>query len=518
MEKKLSVLNLTDELALKCGIGVSAAEGFLRSFFDVVAEGLAQDGIVKVKGWGTFKLADIKDRESVDVNTGERIVIKGYRKVSFLPDTALKEHINRPFSQFETTELSDEFQVVDEVVETEEPTEDEEHVIHPIANENENPAQDLEPISEPASEQESALEPEATLEPVTAPEPELVPEPEPTPELTPELEATPEPTTIPEPEPTPEPEAVPEAIIASEVEQTPAPALETTPESKPTTEQESTPEPEPTPEPEATPILPPDNTKESQSDTKPERKPRRSWRYWLPIFLLVLISVCLYIYIAFGDGFAKPKVTMKSGVKDNLKVEAIEFDDDPQSALVTHNPTKKEKKDVTSGDRKDGTTEVVPAAVENPAEAADDENEKTTDVQPVETVEPPVSVEKAAASSEGKTEVKPEAKEATKTEAKPDVKETTNVVAKSTSQPASKPGANLEKSLKDITMADTISHTMEGTQATHVVQEGETIIRLAQKYYGDKRFWPYIVKYNNMKNPDNVVVGKAINIPVLKAK
>ena len=74
-----------------------------------------------------------------------------------------------------------------------------------------------------------------------------------------------------------------------------------------------------------------------------------------------------------------------------------------------------------------------------------------------------------------------------------------------------------DKSLKDITMADTTAFTIQGTLATHTLQEGETIVRLAQKYYGDKRLWPYIVIHNGMQNPNSVVVGKAISIPKLKA-
>ena len=124
MEKKISVLNLTEELAQMSSISTAVADSFIRMFFDVIAEGLAQDGSVKIKGWGTFKLSSVKDRESVDVTTGERIVIRGYSKVSFLPDAALKEYINKTFAQFETTELNDGFPLDDESIDsTEEPKE-----------------------------------------------------------------------------------------------------------------------------------------------------------------------------------------------------------------------------------------------------------------------------------------------------------------------------------------------------------------------------------------------------------
>ena len=74
------------------------------------------------------------------------------------------------------------------------------------------------------------------------------------------------------------------------------------------------------------------------------------------------------------------------------------------------------------------------------------------------------------------------------------------------------------KSIKDITPADTTDYLMDGTLLTHSLKSGETIISLAKKYYGDKRLWPYIVKYNNMKNFNSVAIGQKINVPVLKEK
>ena len=74
------------------------------------------------------------------------------------------------------------------------------------------------------------------------------------------------------------------------------------------------------------------------------------------------------------------------------------------------------------------------------------------------------------------------------------------------------------KSIKDITIADTTEYSINGTQTTHTLQDGETIIQLSRKYYGDKRLWPYIVKYNNITDFNKVSVGMKINIPLLKNK
>lgn len=83
-------------------------EAFARTLFDVVEEALLTDKFVKVKGFGTFKLVAVSDRESVNINTGERFQIEGHTKVSFIPDNVLKDEINRPFAHFETIDLSDD--------------------------------------------------------------------------------------------------------------------------------------------------------------------------------------------------------------------------------------------------------------------------------------------------------------------------------------------------------------------------------------------------------------------------
>ncbi len=83
-------------------------EAFARTLFEVVEEALLTDKFVKVKGFGTFKLVAVSDRESVNINTGERFQIEGHTKVSFIPDNTLKEEINRPFAHFETIDLSDD--------------------------------------------------------------------------------------------------------------------------------------------------------------------------------------------------------------------------------------------------------------------------------------------------------------------------------------------------------------------------------------------------------------------------
>ena len=104
---KISLSDLAQRLAQKSGISLQDAELFIRKMFDVANEGLQSDKLVKMKWLGTFKVMAVKDRESVDVNTGERIIIEGRDKISFTPDNILKEIVNKPFAQFETVVVND---------------------------------------------------------------------------------------------------------------------------------------------------------------------------------------------------------------------------------------------------------------------------------------------------------------------------------------------------------------------------------------------------------------------------
>ena len=112
---KNSLNGLADKLAEKSGLSQIEAELFIRKMFDVCHQGLAADKIVKMRWLGTFKVTSVKERESVDVNTGERIVIEGRDKISFTPDNILKEVVNKPFAQFETVIVNDgvDFESID---------------------------------------------------------------------------------------------------------------------------------------------------------------------------------------------------------------------------------------------------------------------------------------------------------------------------------------------------------------------------------------------------------------------
>ena len=108
MDNKINFSQLSEMFAQEVGISKNMSEQFVKSFFDIITEKVLSEGLVKVKGFGTFKLVKMDDRESVNVNTGERFVIEGHSKISFIPDPDLKEAVNRPFSAFGNVILTDE--------------------------------------------------------------------------------------------------------------------------------------------------------------------------------------------------------------------------------------------------------------------------------------------------------------------------------------------------------------------------------------------------------------------------
>lgn len=107
MNERLYLQNFVDLLSEKHGMNKKDAEKFVKEFFLLIEEALERDRSVKIKGLGTFKLVEVESRESVKVNTGERFQIEGYTKVSFVPDTSLRDIINKPFAHFETVVLNE---------------------------------------------------------------------------------------------------------------------------------------------------------------------------------------------------------------------------------------------------------------------------------------------------------------------------------------------------------------------------------------------------------------------------
>lgn len=185
MENKITLSQLARTLAQKMGMPQKKAEAFLKDFFDSIAENVKTDKLVKVKGLGTFKLIDVNDRESVNVHTGERIVIPGHSKLSFTPEASLRDAVNRPFADFQTVVINDETNLEDmERVPQEEP----EAVVEPevveqqaepeVALEQESAAEQVTPSAEESEELLSSEPEKSEPEPVVEVEEEVVAVPE----------------------------------------------------------------------------------------------------------------------------------------------------------------------------------------------------------------------------------------------------------------------------------------------------------------------------------------------------
>ena len=447
MDAKLNHSDLSALFAQKANISGNKAETFTKAVFDLIIEGLEKEGIVKINGLGTFKIADVASRSSVNVNTGEKFEIRGHKKLTFTPAESLKESVNQPFAMFEPVEVDDSYQEEEERIDYDNDPEAltaEEPEVPQAEVEEVIPAVVEEPFSTPITEieEEMPAEEEATVA-VPAPQPiieEEMPAEEEEPVAT-EKEAT-KPAAAPQPamkeeaptieeeavteddaitEPAPAKEEVTEPIPAQQTEITEEkPAVEEKPVA---TEKEAT-KPVATEEETTKPVT---TTSEPQKvNTAPEEKEKKGSK--APFIILLIVAVA-----AIG-GFV-----LFSGEKESEK----------SAATVAAVPAEDKKK---------------APATEGSAE------EVAVPAQPV--VEEPyefVMTEELAAIS-----------------------------------------------LRDITLADTTLYISSGELTTHIVASDETLTKIALKYFGDKKLWPYIVKYNNLAKPDDLCKGMEIIIPKLK--
>lgn len=473
---KISLNNIAEELAIKSNITREAADSFMHAFIATIEKGLQEDNMVKIKGLGTFKLLPVNDRSSVDVNTGERITIKGHNKVSFTPDSAMKELVNRPFAHFEPTELNDGYpsDENDELQEAGVSDEnDDVEVLEPATTDAAPLTNEATELSEPTApstptEQECAVLEEVASEEVApaetpaietsevvipedvAPEKEIL-----------EEEVTDEVTT----------EAIAHEEVSSEEEEvapaTPAHEEEVAPQA--TTQEEVAPvafahEEKPAEITEATEAI----TEKSSVAPKKEQKKRGGCVWGILLILLVAMGVAYwFLPLAVFEKQAHEEELIENNdivVKPNLEEElGVEWGDEPKVEVELS--VKEEL--------------LAPTPVEEPAPISTDVVVESPKYQGVKTT--------------------PEV---------PNAKFCSVTITESLDA----------KTIKDITPADTTDYLMEGTLVTHQLKRGETLILLSKKYYGDKRLWPYIVKYNWMKDFNHVAIGQMVNIPVLKDK
>ena len=220
---KLTLNNIAKVLVEKNGLEPKEAMTFTTAMFDLIHDRLNEEGIVKVKGLGTFKMIRVEARESINVRTGERVLIDSHAKITFTPDAVMKELVNKPFSQFETVVLNDDVEFTDmkseETTDETNNSEQSESLVDvvseggtpepaPVVAPEPAPVVAPEPVAEVAPEPVAVVAPEPVAE--VAPEPVAVVAPEPV------AEVAPEPVAVVAPEPVAEVAPEPVAVVAPE--------------------------------------------------------------------------------------------------------------------------------------------------------------------------------------------------------------------------------------------------------------------------------------------------------------
>ena len=349
---KVSITELASKLMEKHGLKRTEAELFIRQFVGVINDGLKNDKSVKVKGLGTFKVQAVSARKSVDVNTGEAIVIEGRDKISFTAEAVMRDLVNAPFAQFETVIVNDgvDFSEIDaknqaDNTEAKEPT----------------PAVEPTPVAEP---EPAVVEPT----PVAEPEPTVV---EPTPVAEPEP-AVVEPAPVAEPEPT-----VVEAAPAAEPEPTvePAPVAE--------------PEPavvEPTPIVEPTPAV-----EDSDSDT--DELEAKSKSYKNTIIVLASSLACVVILAVVGFVYMFSQIEKRDNRIAHLETQTATLAD---RMMKTHMSPAPAANQPAANDEADNILAANEQKIEAAQKADKENNLKTAEAKPEPKAEPKAATKPTA--------------------------------------------------------------------------------------------------------------------------
>ena len=478
MNERLYLQNFVDLLSEKHGMNKKDAEKFVKEFFLLIEEALERDRSVKIKGLGTFKLVEVESRESVKVNTGERFQIEGYTKVSFVPDTSLRDIINKPFAHFETVVLnentiledtpiaeSDDEDVIEETVLLKE----EEMV---MAEGEGNPSVESVRYVDLSSETVALAEEETSLtEEVNGREEissgETKADEVPVGKMLMEETSAQEMPTVESALPV---ESIEKDVFSNDIEEgvvvlmnRPSEPVrekaDTVDSSQPTASSQSTDSSQPTESKlsaeeiiarelaTSTPISAHERQIKKHSKSKHKKGEKSPVPYLIAIIVIVLLlcgGALLFIYYPdlFESADRIEKLEKPVNAVKPVPVVAI-----PQDTII----------------EKDTVGEVV--------------SPPTVKEEPVVVPEPKKEVE--VVKKEDKSVTKP--------------------------VPFN---------------PDSVNYIITGTKATYTIKERETLTRVALRFYGTKALWPYIVKYNPdiIKNPNHVPYGTTIKIPELVKK
>ena len=440
MKQKLLLSDFAQWLSEKEGITKKEAQTFLRTLFQIVEQGLTDDQFVKIKGLGTFKLVTVNERESVNINTGERFQIGEHNKIAFIPDASMKEIINRPFAHFESVDLSDEtdtaeLDAVDEAVKQEFP---------PISEEETSTAEESIPT---------------TVEVITE---------------------SSHPTSLPEKQKDVTEEVSEESNLTEEIPTEFATITEGLEEKKAEEKAEET---EALAQAEETEALA--QTEETEALAQAEA---------------VVIT-------------AKETASESQASEENLTPEET-----PIQVVSTSEKTDAMGTDAEISVSQPTTLTVSGAAVEEEEDTRRPWLRRTLMALFVlllctasyfagyyRLLCPPCA---STAPTAPATKVQPDSAQAKK----PQAAKKDSAAVSAASQTVSKPLNEAKDSVKQPQKQE------EAVTRTHTIRVGDNLSRIARKYYGDDHYVDFIIRKNNLKNADNIHVGKVLVLPPLETE
>lgn len=381
MDNKINFSQLSEMFAQEVGISKNMSEQFVKSFFDIITEKVLSEGLVKVKGFGTFKLVKMDDRESVNVNTGERFVIEGHSKISFIPDPDLKEAVNRPFSAFGNVILTDE--QAGELMKL-------------------NPG--LKEVAEQQLDQSADDSDSAPVE-------------------------------------------------TSAVHKQP--------------------------------VVTTSNYRNSEYYKESRRKKKRkdASRKIVKWLLLLVLIAGIAIYALW------PVVAVD--IMDSICKNGSSTVSSP--VYVSNGSKGTDTAFAVDSVKTDSILDIVEMTQDEPV--SEPEPEPVSEPEP-ETVSEPEPEPETVVKKEPVVEIPVQ---------KPADAMASFVLVDSDSK----------RDLSDISIADTVNYMIGGLMTVHVMESGETLTKIAQKYYGTKKLWPYIAAYNKSLDFNRINAGTKVNIPIL---
>ena len=479
MNEKLSFQNIADTLARKAGVQKKVAETFSKAFFDTIVEAVSAGNVVKIKGLGTFKLVEVGDRESVNVSTGMRFVIPGYKKLTFTAEDHVAEVLN---PQAKTSVQVEESAKVAEPVIVEVPTKVAEPVKSETSIEVETPKkeEDIETLIQ-VPEPEQVETPQDAFAGIDM----LISTPESVDDLRQQYEeakakmetaveearkANAEKMRLEKLLERLEQNVEPEVVAHKENIESPANAspVETAEDTKPISlipvaavsgnpnPSVETSEEEKRQEAFNRVMTEPSHTQEEEVSSKPSGN-KRFWLTTLIILLLAVLGVFVYLI--------------------HRNIEAVEK---VQTTEQTTQPAKAEK----------------PAQPAKPTKPAAPKTDKD-------------SLAKAQKADSVKVAAKPQ-----KDTSKPDVQKTDASKDKPSTPDTKKTDAQKSDTKKqDTKKPEAQKPAKEERPKTHRMQRGESLTRVSQKYYGTKDSVRAILRVNTFANPDNIPVGAVVKLP-----